>query len=724
MQSWYGWETEPNKEDLTYDYLRDMPGILILVDKCQLGDTLPMDCTDMRLRGRGQKAYSLANIRQLLARNAGRRKGEEAVPSLLVPASLYEMLKECYVEHGDLVHHRGFKYDTSRLLSDSSGPNMMNYHFDFYEKILSLPVVMGKQSGADVAKVVEAPRKRKRSTDLKTLKELDADARPDVLECSAKTFVGVKPLSEIWGKYNLECRACGNGMLKISGLKQLRRRFEQQVHPRRALFIAQEQGGKTGVFLSAIEQLQRKFDKRQPRRVKEVKRTRGKVDWAAWDGWDNGQIWKWLDVDNLSGELKKKVIVDGREIELKSLVEPGGSPPQKPRESTNETQLDTVEVGDTIFVYGAPGECCARNFAETDESQLLHLPGPKLGHLELAACSGASTVEKLVISVPGSNTFISVDENRVVQKTNKDPNKVKNWVFTPSFDRSHKQRALLNWWDMSSPTTPHQPLEEHLKDVFHLIVVGPGGRTNPNKVAMVKDGGREFEVGDEFDAYRKLWGHTHGVVQLPAGSKSKGYACSYIFRIAQHLKLSRVWIVPDVIACFYKTIPKRTDKEFKWDPTPAPVVLQALESQYHQSVNDLGGQSKARCAILGIHACKQETGLVKLEPRQPFVRESPQVFLLNADLLSGFAKCTYDCEAKHDKWQHGQDMFAFLCSSQKDSSSQKSLMVVQHCTYVSEQASMPGGHHSLVSGKPELGAVNLKLLPSSAQSDLVIRGGG
>ena len=707
MCSWReDWKRKsPVKEDLTYGDLAHLPAILILVEKGKLGDTFPRDCIDQRLRKRGQEKYTLAELRQELARAACRYGHIEQVPYILVPASLYAKLEHCAHKFGDLVECRteGLSWDTTRLqgINKPTPTAKGNYNFDFCKKILAL-----KQNGESIG-------------------QLDGGERDDSIEVESEGWA-IDPNSVVvWERLGLRCEWVNRTRFKIIGLKQLE--CQDIASPRCILIPAPEQGGKSGLMFSVIAQIQQKFTCKQPPRV-EIIRSQIKLTWKHWQHWPN--VWQQLDVKKLSGRLprKKVLLMSGIEIQLDALAERTHA-----HIDTASFDIETSDqTSEVINVeYLPPGECHARNFEQTDESQLLELRRPKLGRLVIPSSRTQPCTQSLVVSIP-DNRFIRVGKDGSVEKTGQTPDVVHDLIFRPSFDRC--DCGLFNWWEMGFPTAEHVDVATYMDGLLQLIVVGPGGRSNPDDTFTVEDDGQLYEIGAEFDSYRKRWGRTHCIVQLRDGAKSMEYACAWIFDIARALHLSKVWIVPDDVSCFHRMVPDGTTipKSVNFKLMSAPIVLANLAKQYALSASDLGphateqaalelvDQSNRRCAISGIPAYDS---LKTFQPKVPFVKGSPQILLLNVEMLDRIEGCRYNPNPHPDEWRWGQDVFALQCSMQCNRLGQD-LMVFAHNMFVAETKKMTGGHLSLVKSKPIVKSIHPALVPTDSWCEVTLTGQG
>eukprot|EP00656_Telonema_subtile_P028977 TRINITY_DN3179_c0_g1_i17.p1 TRINITY_DN3179_c0_g1~~TRINITY_DN3179_c0_g1_i17.p1 ORF type:complete len:1615 (-),score=161.43 TRINITY_DN3179_c0_g1_i17:240-5084(-) len=673
------------KGTLTYGDLSGLPALLILVEKGKLGDTIPMQTLDMRLRKRKQEAYSLADLRQELARAAGRRQNEADVPSILVPLSLFTKLQACASECGDVIACKSakFEYDTTRL-SKSQGPyphkpTRSNYDYDY---------------GAEI----RAEGYRQNSSSV-----------------LVESKLWPKPESVVWTRLGLTARVGEKGKTSVSGLRDLETRsVAGQLDRRRLLFHAIEQAGKTGVCLSLIQQLQQQFEDNTPPRI-EVLRSKRKICWDDWHGWPHDDLWEHLQVDKLAGMIPDKGVQlqSGETTKLLKLAAPSAQKRLAPTVPGRVAPTEGEE--DVDFELQPPGEFRARTWDETSKQSISHLPSPQLGRLDVPDCAEPDKMQPLVFSVPKSR-FIQVNAGRVQKaQENESPRVVQDWVFRPSFDRWHNSRGMFNWWEMDSENKDEESLQ--------LIVVGPGGRRNPHATEELHEDGYRFEVGEEFRAYRENWGRTHCIVQLPKGLQSHEYACAWIVQIAKTLSLPRIWIVPDDIRCFYQVIPLRTERRIDTAPVAAPRVLHQLAQQYEQLVNSVGAQSKTRCAMLSVTVQGSET-LHSFQPMTPFWKGSSDLFLLNVELLqSQRTPPKFDHERDPNLWHIGLDIFAMQCSLQTNADKEP-LMVVRHATFVAEKVKVLGGHLSLVEAVPLIQSIKPESVPVDRTTDLLLMGSG
>ena len=200
-------------------------------------------------------------------------------------------------------------------------------------------------------------------------------------------------------------------------------------------------------------------------------------------------------------------------------------------------------------------------------------------------------------------------------------NKVKRWIFIPSFRRA--KIALLEW--------PKDDIVTE-ESTVRILVVRPS----------------------EFEEYAKRWGHKIPVVCLPQDEIGAGYARYWIQKIALHLKLQFIWMIDDSVECFYEYHPDQEPPKpgsyIKYRRRKFGLVFERIE-HFVQDADDnekpIAAMSprrwNPRCRPKRLFSCKPPQGAVylnlkALSKKNVFYRPELKTF---EDMIFGF-----ECEQK------------------------------------------------------------------------------
>lgn len=150
----------------------------------------------------------------------------------------------------------------------------------------------------------------------------------------------------------------------------------------------------------------------------------------------------------------------------------------------------------------------------------------------------------LKISIPPESVYSAFCRGKLFEPKETDQYR---WIFIPSSDRFEKDIKL----DYSN--------EKSLKrQTLSFVVVR----------------------GNQFESYRKRFGATLPIIQLPEIVIGVGYARFWIVKIAKRFKLEYMWMIDDSVSFFKENIPTMMDDKFNMDTDSSKQQINTRCSHY------------------------------------------------------------------------------------------------------------------------------------------------